>query len=251
MIMGTFVFETDPVGVGVGVKLLVMQLCNLNALWNVLMILSRNVDQDEMTCHIQDWQLWLSYFWSSHPLFYLKKTSCPLCNSSTLWNISMVLGRNVEQDQTTCLVQEWQLCLSYFWRYLPLLYLTVIIHWFHVRSISQRPFGIFLWYLVENQEQDQTTLPFLLLALSPFVMSDTDYPLISCPLCKSKTLWNFFMILGRNVEQDQTTYWVLEWHSGFLTFGVISFCFVWNRFLLPCNWNTLQNNLMVPGRTVE
>ena len=49
-----------------------------------------------------------------------------------------------------------------------------------------------------------TTLPFLLLALSPFVMSDSDYSLISCPLCKSKTLWNIFMILGRNVEQDQT-----------------------------------------------
>ena len=50
-----------------------------------------------------------------------------------------------------------------------------------------------------------TALPFLLLALSPFVIFDTDNPLISCPLCKSKTLWNIFMILGRNVEQDQTT----------------------------------------------
>ena len=35
-----------------------------------------------------------------------------------------------------------------------------------------------------------TTLPFLLLALSPFVMSDSDYPLISCPLCKSKNIWS-------------------------------------------------------------
>ena len=50
-----------------------------------------------------------------------------------------------------------------------------------------------------------TTLLFILLALSPFVMSDSEYPLISCPLCKSKTLWNIFMILGRNVKQDQTT----------------------------------------------
>ena len=50
-----------------------------------------------------------------------------------------------------------------------------------------------------------TTLPFLLLTLSPFVMSDSDYPLTLCPLCKSKTLWNIFMIFGRNVEQDQTT----------------------------------------------
>ena len=33
-----------------------------------------------------------------------------------------------------------------------------------------------------------TTLPFLLLALSPFVIFDSDNPLILCPLCKSKTL---------------------------------------------------------------
>ena len=49
-----------------------------------------------------------------------------------------------------------------------------------------------------------TTVPFLLLALSPFVMFDNDYPLIQCPLYKSKTLWNIFMILSRSVEQDQT-----------------------------------------------
>ena len=46
-----------------------------------------------------------------------------------------------------------------------------------------------------------TTLPFLLLALSPFVIFDSDYALILCPLCKSNTLRNTFMILGRNVEQ--------------------------------------------------
>ena len=111
-------------------------LCNVNTLWNILMILGRNVDQDEMTYCIQDWQLWLSYFWSYHPLFYLKKISCPLCNLNILWNISMVLGRNVEQDEMTCNLQERQLCLSYFWRYLPLLYLTVIIRW---PTVSQRP----------------------------------------------------------------------------------------------------------------
>ena len=47
-----------------------------------------------------------------------------------------------------------------------------------------------------------TILPFLLLALSPFVIFDNDNPLILCLLSKSKTLWNIFMILGRNVEQD-------------------------------------------------
>ena len=57
---------------GSGVRSTSCPLCNLNTLWNILMTLCRNVDQDEMMCHIQDWQLWLSYFWSSSPLFYLK-----------------------------------------------------------------------------------------------------------------------------------------------------------------------------------
>ena len=71
-----------------------------------------------------------------------------------------------------------------------------------------------------------TILPFLLLALSPFVMSDSDYPLISCPLCKSKTLSNMFMILGRNVEQDQATCRVQNDNFASLTFGVISLSYV-------------------------
>ena len=37
-----------------------------------------------------------------------------------------------------------------------------------------------------------TTLPFLLLALTPFVLFDSDYALISCLLCKSNILWNLF-----------------------------------------------------------
>ena len=50
-----------------------------------------------------------------------------------------------------------------------------------------------------------TTLPFLflLLALSPFVIFESDYILILCPLpvCKLNTLWNILMILGSNEEQ--------------------------------------------------
>ena len=49
-----------------------------------------------------------------------------------------------------------------------------------------------------------TTLPFLLFVLSPFVILDSDYLLISCPLYKSETILNIFMILGRHVGQDQT-----------------------------------------------
>ena len=47
-----------------------------------------------------------------------------------------------------------------------------------------------------------TTLPFLLLVLTPFVIFDSDYTLILCLLCKSNTLLNTFMILGSTVGQD-------------------------------------------------
>ena len=42
-----------------------------------------------------------------------------------------------------------------------------------------------------------------LLGLSPFVIFDSDYALISCLLYKLNTLWNIIMILGRNVEKDK------------------------------------------------
>ena len=69
---------------------------------------------------------------------------------------------------------------------------------------------------------DMTPLGWLGRKTSTQIMSDSDYPLISCPLCKSKTLWDIFMILGRDVEQDQTTCHVQNDNSAFLTFGVIS-----------------------------
>ena len=37
------------------------------------------------------------------------------------WNTLMIFGRNLEQDEMRCCVQERQLWLSYFWSYLPFL----------------------------------------------------------------------------------------------------------------------------------
>ena len=54
-----------------------------------------------------------------------------------------------------------------------------------------------------------TTLPFLLLPLSPFVIFDNDNALILWWLCKSNTLWNI-LILGSNIEQDETTCYLQE-----------------------------------------
>ena len=72
----------------------------------------------------------------------------------------MVLGRNVEQDETMCCVKK----------------------------------------------DDCAFLTFCVISLC----YDSDKPLILCLLCKSKTLWNIFVILGRNVEQDHTTCHVQE-----------------------------------------
>ena len=49
-----------------------------------------------------------------------------------------------------------------------------------------------------------------LLALSPFNIDDNDYGLILCAVCKSNTLRNIVMILGKNVEQEETTCHVQE-----------------------------------------
>ena len=55
-----------------------------------------------------------------------------------------------------------------------------------------------------------TTLPFLLLKLSSFIIFDSDHASISCPLCKSNTLLNIFIILGRNVEHFKTLHYLVR-----------------------------------------
>ena len=116
-------------------------LSNTNTLWNILMILGRNVEQEEMTFWIQEWQLWLSYIWSYLPFMCLKFSLCLLCNSNTLWIILILPGRNVLLED---MLQEWQLWLSYFWSFSP----SCVWIWFHVRSVTPVPFTINWWYLV-------------------------------------------------------------------------------------------------------
>ena len=43
---------------------------------------------------------WDGSRWRQH------KSSCPLCNFNTLWNILMILDRNVDQDEMTCRIQD-------------------------------------------------------------------------------------------------------------------------------------------------
>ena len=39
-------------------------------------------------------------------VLFLKSISCQLGKSNAFWNILMISGRNVEQDETMCCVQE-------------------------------------------------------------------------------------------------------------------------------------------------
>ena len=60
-------------------------------------------------CHVKNDNFAFLAFWRYPPLLYLTDqplVSCLLCKSKTLWNIFMILGRNVEQDHTMCRVQE-------------------------------------------------------------------------------------------------------------------------------------------------
>ena len=60
------------------------------------------------------------------PLLVLNLISCQLCNSNIVWIILILLDRNVDQDETTCCVQEGQIRLTYFWSYRPVLCLNLI-----------------------------------------------------------------------------------------------------------------------------
>ena len=55
------------------------------------------------------------------PLMVSDAISCPLHNLKTIWNILMILYSYVEQAMTMCRIQEWQLSLSYFLSYFPLI----------------------------------------------------------------------------------------------------------------------------------
>ena len=85
------------------------------------MILYSCVEQVMTMCRIQEWQLSLSYFLSYFPLMISDTISCPLPNLKTVWIILMIHYSCVEQVMMICCIQEWQLSLSYFLSYFPLI----------------------------------------------------------------------------------------------------------------------------------
>ena len=80
------------------------------------MILGSNKEQDQTTCHIQEWQLWLFLLLELSPLLVFEFDFLSLlCNTNTLRNILMMLGTNVEQDEMMCCIHEWQLWRDWGW----------------------------------------------------------------------------------------------------------------------------------------
>ena len=94
---------------------------NLKTVWNIIMILHCYVEQVITMCRVQELQLLFSYFLSYFPLMVSDAISCPLHSLKTFWNILMILYNYVEQVMTMCRIHKWQLSLSYFLSYLPLM----------------------------------------------------------------------------------------------------------------------------------
>ena len=112
---------------------------NLNTLWNIIMILHSYMEQVMTMCHVQEWQLSLSYFPSYFPLIGSDAIQCPLHNLKTLWYI-MILHSYVELVLTMCRVQERQLSLSYFLSYFLLMVSDAIS--FPLHNLNA------LWYII-------------------------------------------------------------------------------------------------------
>ena len=182
-------------------------LHNLNILWNIMMILHSYVEQVMTMCRVQEWQLSLSYFLSYFPLMVSDAIWCPLRNLKTLWNIIMILDIYVEQVMTMCRVQEWQLLLSYFLSYFPLMVSDPIsCPLYNLKTVWNI---MMILYSYEEQVMSICPIQEWQLLLSYFL---SDFPLIIsllfyaylCLLHNLHTLWNIMMILHSYVEQVMT-----------------------------------------------
>ena len=76
-------------------------LCKLNTLWNIwwYLVVTKNRTRWHVTYKNDNFGFF--YFWSYLPFLCL--------NMNTLWNILMIIGRNIEQEEITCCIQEWEL----------------------------------------------------------------------------------------------------------------------------------------------
>ena len=189
-------------------------LCNLNTLWYIIMILHSYVEQVMTMCPVQEWQLSLPYFFSYFPLMVSDAILCRLHNLKTVWNILMILHSYEEHVMTMCCMQEWQLSLSYFLSYFPLIISDAILCLLYL-LYNLNTFWNIIMILQCYVEQVMTmcciqkwqlSLSYLL-SYFPLTISDA----VSCPLHNLKTVWNIIMILHSYVEQVMTMCDVQEW----------------------------------------
>ena len=173
-------------------------LCNLKTLRNITMILHSYVEQVKTMCRVQEWQLWLSYFLGYFPMMVSDAISCPLYKLNTVRNIIMILHSYVEQVMTMCRVQEWQLSLSYFPSYCPLLFSDAISCPLHnlntlcdfIMILHSYVEHIWRCVMYKNDNSHLYTLwviyPWWLKATMPSVL---------------KTIWNILMRLYGSLEE--------------------------------------------------
>ena len=132
------------------------------------------------------------------PFDALHAYSCPLCNF--LWNIDMIFHSYAELVMTMCRVQEWQLSLSYFLSYFPLMVSDAISSPLHNLKILWYIIIILYsyveqtWMMCRVQKWKLSILYFL--SYFPLIVSDA----ISCPHSNLKTLWYIIMILQSYLE---------------------------------------------------
>ena len=227
-------------------------LCNLNTLWNIIMILHSYVEQVMTMCCIQEWQLLLLYFLNYFPMMVSDAILCPLHNLNTLWNIIMILHSYVEQVMTICHVQEWQLLLLYFLSYFPLMVSDAISCPLHNWNTLWNIIMVFHSYVKQvmtmcRVQKWQISLLYFL-SYFPLMVSDA----ISCPLHYLNTLWNIIMILHSYIEQVMTMCHVQERQLSLLYFLSYFPLIVSDAILCPLhNLKTVWNVLMILYSYVE
>ena len=116
----------------------------------------------------------------------------------------MILYSYVEQVMTMCRIQEWQLSLSYFPSYFPLIISDAILCPLYNLNTLWNMIIILYSYIEQvmtvcRVKEWQLSLSYFLSYFS-LMISDA----ISCPLHNLKTIWNITMILHCYVEQVMT-----------------------------------------------
>ena len=154
----------------------------------------------------------------------------------------MILHSYVEYVITMCRIQEWQLSLSYFLSYFPLMVSDAISCLLHnlktVWNITMTLHSYVERVMAICRIQEWQLLFSYFLSYFPLMVSDA----ISCPLHNLKTIWNIIMILHRYVEQVMTMCHVQEWQLSFLYF--LSYLPLIVKATMPSILNTVRNIFM-------